>query len=547
MQTLKDFLNYKKIPEVCAVWVYLEEETIPKYEELNRSGRLYSVVLNTEDENGNQKTFKLLHLRHTSKIYIRMESFNACWRYAIKDIEDVEFRIKLNCMEKRGRRIVLENNQITFKTGLASNLGEKELPKRQRILRDENVKYIYSKANYTVHDKSCKKVETIPTEFLLGSKTMPEEHIICEECSRRLYLREMMEQYDYKIYFYLQWFDSADVSNEVLKNLSMKHHAKIELKQECVLRVKCNQDAWEIVILDDGRLDRLLHNSYMLSSNGTRFMTGQFHEQKGEFKDVNAALEYIINYSFHIHMADQPKIGSLVSRNERISIFKVYRSVEMEHYVKQGLTHELLDCGYERRKQAQIALLTAAGFDMKQDKYADNLGTQALSEDLVDAMRIFSKHVLGKNDYGNVFSRRILVQLGIQEEVKPLITSDIKKLSAYLCRDTERGRVGLLPRINEWIFDEIRGREDFTVLALEDVHYLMKIGKHDVLMREFERDAAIKQGIKIITAKGYCPIEESAFVAAFITGNKIKIPYTKLFEYMKGDKEKRMKMDASVE
>lgn len=546
MSTFKEYIEEQKIVDYYTVYPYEEVECIPDYELTKKQGYLQPIRVETYGVNGDCEKQVLLY-RHwrTGKFYIQLNVFNAHWKNLKEGLANPDSHVKLKCLAKKGRSIEFKNNTISFESVKASSSSWiKNCRRRDSILENSKLIFIHSKANYTVHDKSCKLLKDIPDEYILGSSSMPKDHIVCEECSKKLYLRMMIGQDGKRIDNYQSFLDRAGADYEIIRRFANVYKAELYLENHNILRISCNMDSWQIIIDNSGAFRQLRHNNYFMTDNGTRYITGAYHAQKGEFSNINEAFNYICTYSFEAHLADDQKRGLLVNRTERKDIFAVYRKVEIEYYVQQGLTHEFVECGYIRRKEAQTRLLEAAGIDVSESKYAESMGSLELSKDIVEGMKLFTEYVLSKKEYKpKLISRRILIQLGIQEKVKPIITSNIKALGAYLCKDTAKGRKGYSPKIIQEVFDCINGRENFQVIGLEDLRYLIQIGYKDNLVTEVERDGAIQRGIKIITSEDYLPIGKSPFIAAYISGRISSIVYSQLLKYMESNIEERLKFD----
>ncbi len=133
--------------------------------------------------------------------------------------------------------------------------------------------------------------------------------------------------------------------------------------------------------------------------------------------------------------------------------------------------------------------------------------------------------------------------MGIQEEVKPIISKNLKVLGAYLSRDTHNGRRGYAPEIIQKVFTAIEGRDDFNAIGLEDMRYLEKIWIKPESKENKELENEIDRGIKIITKKDYVPIGESAFIAAYITQEDGAIKDSQMLDYLDSDLEERSKID----
>lgn len=174
---------------------------------------------------------------------------------------------------------------------------------RQRILSNEQIKYIYSEREALFHDKSCREARLIPDDELRYSQEYRKDKKQCPECACKAYVRcgaKDLENYE----TYRKLFEKMQIQEKLIRHIyvdcGMKTKASVN-----VLTVWDREDTWKIVSLDTGGRVQLLHNNYHLSPDGERSFDSGYHVQNSVSQSTNAAYAFKIieTYSFDEHKA----------------------------------------------------------------------------------------------------------------------------------------------------------------------------------------------------------------------------------------------------
>lgn len=171
--------------------------------------------------------------------------------------------------------------------------------KREILLRNRQVRYIYSSENHVFHDRDCPCVKDISDENFNVSETIPEGGAFCKVCFRRTILRVAMLEEDLKrLETCVKLVDMFGAKDKDLKTLIVEYKAKLYKVEPNAIYVKVKDDKW-FVRESQGRL-QLFHNNYIPVGCGQRTMSAGFHLQL-ECNDFGHIVKCICGYSWEEH------------------------------------------------------------------------------------------------------------------------------------------------------------------------------------------------------------------------------------------------------
>lgn len=180
---------------------------------------------------------------------------------------------------------------------------------RQRILSNEQVKFLYSGSDTLIHDKSCKEARQISDDDLLYTQKYLPERKQCPECAVKAYVR--IGAKDFKNYdTYLKLFEKMRMQEHLIRHMYVDCGMST-MASANVLTVWDREDTWKIVSLDAKGSVQLLHNNYHLSGDGERHFSTGYHVQNDSTQNtsVGYAVKAIKTYSFDEHQAARSRIA----------------------------------------------------------------------------------------------------------------------------------------------------------------------------------------------------------------------------------------------
>ena len=164
---------------------------------------------------------------------------------------------------------------------------------RKKALQNPEIRFIYSSKTGIVHDKDCYYVTNIDSEHFFATETFPEDMKTCPKCYRRALVRAGLSPSRTKdIDAYYDETYRIGVTEQELYKLTVQHHAQFCGVGHNRVRIKLNDDTWEIRKKDEFLL--LLHNSYSVDSEYNRIFDGEFHLQ------IKAALHRGYGYFIYV-------------------------------------------------------------------------------------------------------------------------------------------------------------------------------------------------------------------------------------------------------
>lgn len=216
-----------------------------------------------------------------------------------------------------------------------------ERRRRDSLLSNRNMRYIYSVKDRVLHDRECVHVnEILDCDFRMLEKLDPTMHL-CMECRRRALIRAAIPVDDAKrISAYVHFFDAIKAPTDDIYTLVVANKAAIFDVAVDSVHIKVRDDNWMLRI-EKEKLS-LYHNNYVVLDNYERLFSPQYHLQL-TVKGSNAhryAFKVIYNYSWadHVDMLIAQKQGALRARLDGVSnavrkrrfsfLFKYYAVVD---------------------------------------------------------------------------------------------------------------------------------------------------------------------------------------------------------------------------
>lgn len=217
--------------------------------------------------------------------------------------QEIEFynRNRINYPNNRSKNVnnVMKNNMSC--KSVRSPYMNSERDNMEEMLMDKRVKYVFSMHENFVHDKSCRAIYKFPYSELRFVENYPCHLPQCARCAMRAYLRngvEDIENYNY----YMELYEKMGVTDSLIRHMYIDCEMKTRLLGHRAVEIKYKEDTWRIVLLDNNKNVKLLHNNYKVYGD-RRFFTKSFHVQSEYCKETNIqfALGVIENYSWDKH------------------------------------------------------------------------------------------------------------------------------------------------------------------------------------------------------------------------------------------------------
>lgn len=186
---------------------------------------------------------------------------------------------------------------------------------RRKIMADDNVKFICSRNEDVIHDKSCILTRNIKDYDLKYLVNYPKWMKQCPKCAIEAYLRYGAEDYD-KLAEYDALFRLMMMSVEMIRHMYIDCDMKTRINGD-TLTIHHKEDTWKIVYLDSPGNVRLLHNNYHIVDEHREFEKG-FHIQS-EFTSntkIKYAIENIETYSWSMHRVHEREAMLEQKKNE---------------------------------------------------------------------------------------------------------------------------------------------------------------------------------------------------------------------------------------
>ena len=181
----------------------------------------------------------------------------------------------------------------------AAKIAKAEHMRRNKLMDDPKMRYVYSAKDMVLHDKFCVEVSMIPdADFEMTGYWTPDMKY-CGKCYRQALIRSGVSPEDRTAIGYYDIF-FKDVTKRCLEKFFRRYHAEILYMRPRVVKCKVKDDIW---IFDCSRKQkRLLHNSYTYDEDYVRHFEGRFHEQQGQWSSLQRMMNYTMEYSWEDHV-----------------------------------------------------------------------------------------------------------------------------------------------------------------------------------------------------------------------------------------------------
>lgn len=288
-------------------------------------------------------------------VYITELNFNKYWKNISLNFSSTNWknggpyespqvmndRVNLSLM-KKSNNIVEIGSDFTIKYKMKDMDLEKQrlISKRANAMDDARYRYIYSKKDNIVHDKSCEKVKEIKYWDFEATEKLPEKRKICPCCKRNVYIRNAIKSDMKKFSWFLRFFEKAQVDDDVIEKYLGGGKAELYIENIDELRIKYKEDIWIVKLQANGQC-KLKHNNYVIINNEMRNITSGFHDQKKYPCKMSKIFTYIDKYDWHKHL-EKDKIVPIKEIQKQIEPVKksilqrVYDKIKS--WIKKGFT-----------------------------------------------------------------------------------------------------------------------------------------------------------------------------------------------------------------
>jgi len=248
-----------------------------------------------------------------------------------------------------------------------------ERRRRDSLLSNRKMRYVYSSKDYILHDRDCPHVAQIRDEdfHMLQDYALSMEP--CRECRRRALLRAAIPNDDAKhIAAYLNIFNSFGATTEDIHALVIAHKAQIHDVTLDSVQIKVRDDNW-IMRLDQRKI-HLYHNNYEVLENYERLFRPQFHLQQtsGGPTAYRHLINTILNYSWPAHVnrliaQEQERQRNLL----RARLATVCNIVRRKRFSLLYKYYTVIDCNKKAKEycKKQEVRLTVISGDKAGDTY----------------------------------------------------------------------------------------------------------------------------------------------------------------------------------
>lgn len=254
----------------------------------------------------------------TKTIYMTDGNFNKYWRYISKRLgagrqwsapeqtlvqqKDMNKNVDLTFVETPYRTARIGSDYMIKYQGHEVDIEIQRLMSKKASAMDDNkIRYVYSKKDNIVHDKTCQQVKKIHYRDFEAAARLPEERELCQYCKREIYIRSMIGDDNKHFSWYVKMFQQGKVSLSIIEELAQVYHARLYMITLDLMQIKCGEDTWKIAV-DKQLKYKLYHNNYVMVSEVERYITSDYHEQKNYPQTLYGILRYIERYDWKKHL-----------------------------------------------------------------------------------------------------------------------------------------------------------------------------------------------------------------------------------------------------
>ena len=209
---------------------------------------------------------------------------------------------------------------------------------RESKLSNVKLKYVYSKSEGILHDRSCEEIKNIPDAEFEMSEDLIEGMPICDQCKRKALIRRGIGDDRKSLNLYVRYFEEDFFSDGMLKTIFIDNSAQARLIDLSMMEFKIKDDRWRIQKKTAKCI--LYHNNYLTLENGDRYFQDDFHKQRKQAINYNQAVKLMTTYSWDDHViqrqkqAEKKRIAAILSRLSLIEncVRLQKRSLFYSHY-----------------------------------------------------------------------------------------------------------------------------------------------------------------------------------------------------------------------
>ena len=133
--------------------------------------------------------------------------------------------------------------------------------KRDSLMGNPRMRYVYSVQEAVLHDRACSHVAEIEDENFQMLEDFPNNMRCCQRCYRKALIRAGLQQNDTKwVYSYLYVLDLFGATNRDIYRLVIENGAQLCEVGNQMIYLKVRDDCWQICKEESGLC--LYHNNY---------------------------------------------------------------------------------------------------------------------------------------------------------------------------------------------------------------------------------------------------------------------------------------------
>ena len=209
--------------------------------------------------------------------------------------------IDLQLLQTDTKIVTWENNDYKAASRPKSDELIKLEGRKQSLLDNKNIRFMYDIDESIYHDKSCSLVKEIQLEQIRGSENPPKDKKPCPDCMMDMLIRKGCKDDFKNVGLYKYFFNKGSVDVDVLKEFLKDRNACFRIESVNKLKMTYNEDTWYIETDGRGNFIKLWHNNYKVDRKGRRHISSdEYHEQKTEMAvSVLTAVHYIMDYQYN--------------------------------------------------------------------------------------------------------------------------------------------------------------------------------------------------------------------------------------------------------
>jgi len=240
-----------------------------------------------------------------------------------------------------------------------------ERRRRDSLLSNRNMRYVYSTRDFVLHDRDCPRVSAIRDEDFHMLPGYNLSMTYCKECHKKALLRSAIPLDDAKhIAAYVNIFNAFGATLDDIQALVIEHKAQVHDVTLDSVQIKVRDDNW-IIRIYQNKL-QLFHNNYEVLDNYERLFRPAFHLQQisGGPAAYHNVINTIFNYSWPAHVNRliaqerehqrnllRARLSSVanISRNKRFSLlYKYYTIIDCNKKAKE----------YCKKQEVQLTVIS---------------------------------------------------------------------------------------------------------------------------------------------------------------------------------------------